>query len=47
MILSIDACTQRISKKVFNDPSGKINCKIYDARGYYAAWGNKIAGKGF
>lgn len=23
------------------------NCKIYDARGYYAALGNMIAGKGF
>lgn len=21
--------------------------KIFDARGYYAAWGNKLAGKGF
>jgi len=24
-----------------------INCKIYDARGFYAALGNKIAGKGY
>lgn len=24
-----------------------INCKIYDARGYYAALGNRMAGKGF
>lgn len=23
------------------------NCKIYDARGYYAALGNMIAGKGY
>lgn len=23
------------------------NCKIYDARNYMAAFGNKIAGKGF
>lgn len=27
--------------------SHRVNCKIFDARGYYAAWGNKIAGKGF
>lgn len=28
-------------------PLGKKNCKIYDARGYYAALGNMFAGKGF
>lgn len=27
--------------------SNVINCKIYDARGFYAALGNKIAGKGY
>ena len=25
----------------------KPNCKIYDARGYYAALGNMLAGKGY
>ena len=25
----------------------KINCRIYDARGYYAALGNMLAGKGY
>ena len=25
----------------------KKNCKIYDARGYYAALGNMFAGKGY
>jgi len=25
----------------------KVNCKIYDARGFYAAFGNKISGKGY
>lgn len=25
----------------------KQNCKIYDARGYYAALGNMFAGKGY
>ena len=27
--------------------SVKANCKIYDARGYYAALGNMLAGKGY
>ena len=27
--------------------SDKKTCKIYDARGYYAALGNKISGKGY
>ena len=26
---------------------GPFNCKIYDARNYMAALGNKFAGKGF
>lgn len=33
-----------------HDPSTiimKQNCKIYDARGYYAALGNMFAGKGY
>lgn len=25
----------------------KVNCIIYDARGYMAALGNKISGKGY
>lgn len=29
------------------ETGGKKNCKIYDARGYYAALGNMFAGKGF
>ena len=24
-----------------------VTCKIYDARGYYAALGNKVSGKGY
>lgn len=27
--------------------SQKVNCIIYDARGYMAALGNKISGKGY
>ena len=27
--------------------SSEVTCKIYDARGYYAALGNKMSGKGF
>ena len=42
----ISKATQKISKKKINS-KGRLNCKIYDARGYYAALGNKIAGKGF
>lgn len=30
-----------------DESSNVINCKIYDARGFYAALGNKIAGKGY
>ena len=26
---------------------GRPACKVYDARGFYAALGNKLAGKGF
>lgn len=45
MIREIDLCTRQISKK--SSSSNKVNCKIYDARGYYAALGNKLGGKGF
>ena len=27
--------------------NGEVTCKIYDARGYYAALGNKVSGKGY
>lgn len=27
--------------------NSEVTCKIYDARGYYAALGNKMSGKGF
>ena len=39
---------QKSNKKIILDeiPNG-INCKIYDARGFIAALGNKIAGKGY
>ena len=30
-----------------NKKARQINCKIYDARGYYAALGNMFAGKGY
>lgn len=30
-----------------NNTSPTVNCKIYDARGFYAAFGNKISGKGY
>lgn len=30
-----------------NEKSVGINCKIYDARGYYAALGNMLSGKGY
>ncbi len=30
-----------------NDFYGNYNCHIYDARGYIAAMGNRLAGKGF
>ena len=30
-----------------NNPIQKVNCVIYDARGYMAALGNKISGKGY
>jgi hypothetical protein len=44
MISSISEAANIASDK---KDSLKVNCKIFDARGYYAAWGNKIAGKGF
>ena len=46
MIRQIDCSTRTISVKEVKCGS-QVNCKIYDARGYYAAWGNKISGKGF
>ena len=46
MITSIDFSMQAISLKR-EKPIDKVNVKIFDARGYYAAWGNKLAGKGF
>ena len=36
--------TKAISVKELQN---QVNCKIYDARGYYAALGNKMAGKGY
>ena len=33
--------------EVNSSTDGIINCKIYDARGYYAALGNKMSGKGY
>lgn len=30
-----------------NDDKSVKNCTIYDARNYYAALGNRIAGKGY
>ena len=30
-----------------NNGGNDITCKIYDARGYYAALGNKVSGKGY
>ena len=48
MISCISAATAKISeKKVIEDDGGRLNVRIFDARGYYAAWGNKLAGKGF
>lgn len=46
MIKCIHNATKQISEK-FAENKNRLNCKIYDARGYYAALGNKIAGKGF
>lgn len=46
MIRQIDVSTRTISVKEV-DCGSQVNCKIYDARGYYAALGNKISGKGF
>ena len=45
MIKQIDISTRLICEKY--NKNNKANCKIYDARGYYAAFGNKLAGKGF
>ena len=47
MIQSIAFASKEISSTNKIDPKGKLNVKIYDARGYYAAFGNKLAGKGF
>jgi hypothetical protein len=46
MIQCIDYAARSVSSKP-TEKKAKLNCKIYDARGYYAALGNKIAGKGY
>jgi myotubularin-related protein 1/2 len=47
MVQGIDWATRVVNHGPPQDPKYRLNCKIYDARGYYAAWGNKLAGKGF
>jgi len=46
MIRHIDIACRIISVETIECGS-RVNCKIFDARGLYAAWGNKISGKGF
>jgi hypothetical protein len=45
MIREIDKSAQSISRRPLKKQG--INCKVYDARGFYAALGNKLSGKGF
>jgi hypothetical protein len=47
MIREIDKSAQSLSKKKKDLITQGMNCKIFDARGFYAALGNKLSGKGF
>lgn len=45
MIREIDFSSQSLRKSKMK--TNRVNCKIFDARGFYAALGNKLSGKGF